>query len=58
MAIIMAPWSAVLLVRSTVYQSVRCSGQQFLAISLGTVTAAPAARSPGTPAAGDRAPSG
>ncbi|MEU9234001.1 FUSC family protein [Streptomyces subrutilus] len=37
---IMAPWSAVLLVRATVYQSVRCSGQQFLAIALGTVTAA------------------
>ncbi|MEU9144084.1 FUSC family protein [Streptomyces sp. NPDC048349] len=36
----MAPWSAVLLVRATVYQSVRCAGQQFLAIALGTVAAA------------------
>ncbi|MET9324141.1 aromatic acid exporter family protein [Streptomyces sp. NPDC003038] len=39
----MAPWSAVLLVRATVYQSVRCAGQQFLAIAVGTVTAAGAA---------------
>lgn len=36
----MAPWSAVLIVRATVYQSVRCAGQQFLAIALGTVAAA------------------
>ncbi|MFJ6794919.1 aromatic acid exporter family protein [Streptomyces sp. NPDC091268] len=36
----MAPWSAVLIVRATVYQSVRCAVQQFLAIALGTVAAA------------------